>query len=299
MSKKKRKKKKQHEGVAASSPPAAAAPTTLEASPSGRQKLEQKIERLEQKLEDKKRAAFESTPGEDDASIPPVVEDEFFKKGDEPPPRVSAGMSGAFDAVPDPRSQRKLSPEARARRAQLAKWVKGAVAVSAAIIAIGVLRVTLKRQTNEEPVKAAAAVMAPVAETKIDPPVQPAQTQEQVAPPPVDDKKEEAKVDEPKVDDKADPKEQAKDEPKEKPALTAAQEKAQAQRMLDANNAGGAAAAAGRSVALDPHDAEAWLILGAAYQMSGSNTAAKQAFSNCTKQAKRGPVSECASMMNQ
>ncbi len=295
MSKKKRKKKKH-----GSQPPAA----TVIATASGREKLEEKIAGLEQKLEDKKRAAFESSPGEDDASIPPVVEDEFFKKGDAPP-RVSAGMSGSFDAVPDPRSQRKLSPEVRARRAQLSKWVKAAVAVSATILAIAALRVSLTRHKEEPPVKVAAALQAPVLDPVVQPPVQTAQ--EQIQPPPVDPVKDETadSKDPVVVSGSDDSKEQAKDEPKAEAMLnvqkpkTAAQEKAMAQALLDGNNAGGAAAAAQRSVALDPHDAEAWLFLGAAYQMQGNNGAAKQAFTNCTTHAKRGPIGECTSMLNQ
>lgn len=291
MSKKKRKKKK----ATASQAPAA----TAEASAAGREKLEQKLEKLEQKLEDKKREAFASTPDVDDTSIPPVVEDEFFKKGDEPP-RVSAGMSGSFDAVvPDARSQRKLSPEARARRAHLSKWVKAAVAASAAILAIGALRVTLTRHKEEPAAPRAAAALAAPVEVKVDPPAAPP-APPPAAEPPKDEAKAEAAKDQPADSkDTAAAKDEPRDQPAEKPAKTAAQEKASAQALLDANNAGGAAAAAQRSVALDPHDAEAWLILGAAYQMQGSNAAAKQAFASCTKQAKRGPVSECSSMLSQ
>lgn len=60
--------------------------------------------------------------------------------------------------------------------------------------------------------------------------------------------------------------------------------------------AGAAAISAGqRSVAVDPTDAEAWLILGAAYQQAGQEAAAQAAFASCARLAKRGPVGECAS----
>jgi hypothetical protein len=50
------------------------------------------------------------------------------------------------------------------------------------------------------------------------------------------------------------------------------------------------------SVRLDPVDGEAWLILGAAYQMVGDAKEARRAFASCLKEGKRGPRGECAAM---
>jgi Flp pilus assembly protein TadD len=57
-----------------------------------------------------------------------------------------------------------------------------------------------------------------------------------------------------------------------------------------------AIAAGERSVALDPGDGEAWLILGAAYQQKGSTADARRCYRACVE-AERGPKGECAAML--
>ncbi|HSY22108.1 MAG TPA: hypothetical protein VK841_08345 [Polyangiaceae bacterium] len=52
-----------------------------------------------------------------------------------------------------------------------------------------------------------------------------------------------------------------------------------------------------RSVALDPTDGEAWLVLGAAYQSRGAVADARRCFKACVSQAKRGPRGECSAML--
>ena len=52
-----------------------------------------------------------------------------------------------------------------------------------------------------------------------------------------------------------------------------------------------------RSVALDPTDGEAWLVLGAAYQSKGAVADARRCFKACVSQAKRGPRGECSAML--
>jgi cytochrome c-type biogenesis protein CcmH/NrfG len=81
------------------------------------------------------------------------------------------------------------------------------------------------------------------------------------------------------------------------PAETAVQEREAARRSLERGKIHDAIAAAERSTALDPTDAEAWLILGAAHQELGHEGAARGAFHSCTSSAKRGPVSECRAML--
>lgn len=80
-------------------------------------------------------------------------------------------------------------------------------------------------------------------------------------------------------------------------ALTAAQEKVESRKALERGKAGLAIEAGERSVALDPTDGEAWLILGAAYQEKGNVKDARRAFQSCTKEGKRGPISECRAML--
>jgi Flp pilus assembly protein TadD len=78
---------------------------------------------------------------------------------------------------------------------------------------------------------------------------------------------------------------------------TAAQEKRDCQGFLDRGAFGKAAEAGERSVALDPTDGEAWLLLGAAYQSIGRGGDARRAFNACLKEGKKGPLGECRAML--
>jgi tetratricopeptide (TPR) repeat protein len=81
------------------------------------------------------------------------------------------------------------------------------------------------------------------------------------------------------------------------PAKTAAQEKRDCQVFLDRGAFGKAVEAGQRSVAVDPSDGEAWLLLGAAYQSLGRAGDAKRSFSACLRQGKKGPLAECKAML--
>lgn len=309
-------------------PPGAVASTSPAQHPPREPKpnLDEKIEKLGEKIEQKSKAArdgFASNPSIDDTSIPPVVEDEFFARG-EAPPRVShSGVSGAFEPIhPDARgSYRKQTPEARARRGELAKYVKAAVAVSAAILVIGFVKLRFFN-THESDVHTSQSSVARVQEPAAQPPASGAPTSvppsalpgvaeipaEQPADPTATTldagQALEANTTAAKPDGAAPDGVKPEDgAPKPGPAAvqekTAAQEKVAAQAALERNNAGAAIAAGRRSVALDPTDAEAWLILGGAYQMQNRNGDAKAAFGSCVRQAKRGPVGECGQMLGQ
>jgi Flp pilus assembly protein TadD len=52
-----------------------------------------------------------------------------------------------------------------------------------------------------------------------------------------------------------------------------------------------------RSVSLDPTDAEAWLVLGAAYLQRGASKDARRCFSSCVEQATHGGQRECAALL--
>lgn len=78
------------------------------------------------------------------------------------------------------------------------------------------------------------------------------------------------------------------------PARAAREE---ARHALDRGAAAAAIAAGMQSVELDPTDAEAWLILGAAYQLAGKGAEARNAFYSCSKLAKRGDVGECRALV--
>jgi outer membrane biosynthesis protein TonB len=320
----------------ASLPPVSAAPDTVPATPKKKGKarkatLAKKLERIEQKLDEKAeaaaaaRAGFASDPGADDTTVPPVVEDEFFSVGDAPY-RPTAGMSGAFEALPDARMQHKMSPAVHARRARFSRWVQWAVGAGIAILAVGFVAKAMRPKEDAsvpprtEPAAAAPVEPAPVEPAPVAQPEPPTAEEPKAEGPRSDEpaaaepKKDEPPVAaaEPKKDEPpvaaAEPKkdeppvaaaEPRKDEPvaADKPARTAAQEKAAAQAALDRNAVGPAIAAAKRSVELDPSDAEAWLILGAGYQMQGNASAARAAFSSCVKQATKGPKGECQQML--
>ncbi len=65
----------------------------------------------------------------------------------------------------------------------------------------------------------------------------------------------------------------------------------------DAVSAGRAASLAWRATHQDPHNAEAWLTLGAAYQVLGRRAEAREAYRQCAKRASDHPrVSECRAL---
>jgi Flp pilus assembly protein TadD len=79
--------------------------------------------------------------------------------------------------------------------------------------------------------------------------------------------------------------------------IAARESKKVAQRALDRGKAAEAIEAGERSVALDPTDGDAWLILGAAYQQRGSAAEARRCFASCVRLGTRGPRSECAALL--
>jgi hypothetical protein len=70
-----------------------------------------------------------------------------------------------------------------------------------------------------------------------------------------------------------------------------------ARRGLELGKVGLAISLGERSVALDPTDADGWLILGAAYMQRGDNKNARRCFSSCLEQATSGERRECAAML--
>ena len=287
--------------------------TTKPPPPVTREALDEKIDRLEAKLEEKKeeaakaaREGFGSKP-DDDTSVPPVdleIHDDFFAAGERP--QAPTKESGAYTAI-DPRHAQKMSSHAVARRAHLSRYVKWVVGASAGLLLLGFTVQRLRGHSPEEPVRhevTHAAAAQPAPEQKTEPVVE-------HKPAPVAANVEVAKTDD-KTDDKttessanAEAKdaavvetEQPKgDLPPEKPK-NAWQEKQAAKAALERGSNGAAIAAGERSIALDPSDAEAWLVLGAAYQAMGNVGQAKRCFHSCISQGKKGPVSDCRDMLS-
>jgi hypothetical protein len=69
------------------------------------------------------------------------------------------------------------------------------------------------------------------------------------------------------------------------------------QTALEEGRANEAIEAGERAVALDPTDAEAWLILGAGYDQRGTRADARRCFTSCVRLATHGPRGECAALL--
>ncbi len=291
-------------------------PTAREGRDSGLKvapaELDKKLDALEQKLEEKIDAHQAARKGmatdPDDSSIPPVVEHEheeqFFADAENKP--VTSGMSGGFDVI-DPKRAHKMTAAAQARRAHLTKYVQGAVAVGLVICAVAFIRMKLP-PADRDGVHAASnafttEVVVPAVKTP-EPVKQPDPTavvQQVLEGAPItgniqDTTAADAKATELEAKDAASSSPIGVTDNTVKPK-TAWQEKATAKAALESGNNGTAIAAGERSVALDPSDGETWLVLGAAYQASGSVTQAKRCFNACISQGKKGPIDECKSML--
>jgi len=249
-------------------------------------------------------------PNPEDSSFPPVDLDSRF-----------------FDATPDseehherdPRMVLKLGPEAARRRAQFQKYVKFAV-VAASVLCLAALVKGAVSRNHDEPATHRTTVAAVAPQTMQTAPVQtppeqtPAPAEQAVAPaadpaataPAAADTAAAAPTPAPSeqaapsaaapaeaasANDQASPTEALTPDPKE-----AAKAKRASQTALERGKLGDAIESGERSVALDPTDAEAWLILGAAYQEKGDQKNARRSFKSCLEQSKRGPKWECAQM---
>jgi hypothetical protein len=272
-------------------------------------------------------------PHEDDVSIPPAPvglddldahDEHFFLAGDlasKAPFALSRGRRPAHahahealhaaagdesvldfeEDFPDRRLIQLASPATRARRAHFTRYVKGGMAVAAMLCIAAFVRVTvagLPGRDADAVGTSAAVQIEPVANAAEHAPFSPIAPATAVAaaeigaripaPPP-----EPVAASEPAIAEMA----VVEIAAVEKPAKTAAEEKRDARSLLERYNAKDAIEAAERSVALDPTDGDAWLILGAAYQEVGQLDGARRAFQACLKQAKRGPVGECRAML--
>jgi len=217
---------------------------------------------------------------EDDISIPPTSGDfdeheSFFAEGallaaqSDAPPRVVKGRGRTKDVA-----DRPLVPVVPLeRRQRLANLVKGAVAVSGFLCLAALARVGLVHRAESSAHAAAAAAQmistAPAAKVTeaapvaVDPPPAPAAEEEPTA-----------------------------------PLKSASDEREDARKALELGKQQDAIDAAQRSITVDPTDAEAWLILGAAQLDLGHRAEAHDAFVQCSKQAKTGNTYECGAMLS-
>lgn len=254
----------------------------------------------------------------EDRSFPPVdLDSPFF---------ASHGDTHHVDPLVDteerdPRMTLKRAPEAAKRRAKFQRYVKIAVGAASVLCLAALVKVGFARGPEAD--AATRRPSAPLVVAAATPPAQPAarpHTAEEVPPPPEDTAAATASPADPtpppepsaappvaaaapaQAPEPPAPAAEAPPPASETTEVTeldpkaAAVEKHASQLALERGKAADSIAAGERSVALDPSDAEAWLILGAAYQAKGDSSNARRAFRACLQQGKRGPKWECAQM---
>ncbi len=213
------------------------------------------------------RADGKAASARDEASIPPTWSDVDD--------RGQMMMTGEMTPIlpPAPRAAQVSPPAEDMATAAvpvpltraISPYVKGALGLAAAAALVLFARGAFRHAPKPAP--AFAAAPAPVAETIPPPPADPAET----APVPA-----------------------ATDA---LPTASAAEDKRASLDALKQHKLTDAIAAGERSTVADPTDAEAWLVLGAAYTDQGSFAAAQRCYHSCATEAKRGDVRECKFLM--
>ncbi len=272
----------------------------------------------------------ESPPAEpfrrDDLSVPPVDIDAHFFEG---PQRAWEPLSDL--EVRDPRVTRKMSPTAARRRAHLARYVKVAVALSSVLCLAAVVKAEMTRRYDvpqltatvaEQPVVVdPAAPKIPETPLSVGSPIAPAISAAPVSAEPVANAAPSTvasgnalAASDGIAEGRSSPPDTRRNESAGAPGQAAlpssatleplapdpraaAKAKAASANALERGNLASAIDSGERSVALDPTDGEAWLILGAAYQQKGDARGAVRSFKACLQQGKRGPKTECAAML--
>ncbi len=261
-----------------------------------------------------------------DAGIPDEIAERFF---DSAPTLTTPEPPIAVE--PEPRRVAIDSAAVRARRRYLTRYVAGAVSVASVIGLAALVRVTLARDASAAAgpshVTSAIAASLPAAPSEavapaIDPAVanaaramaadvpaaaNPALAADPAAaanPPVVADPAAAANppvAADPSAAADAPAAPAATSTPATPPDAQAAAEakkaKNDAERALDRGHVAESIEAGEQSVALDPTDADAWLILGAAYQKQGHFADARRCFGHCVQEARRGPRWECSALL--
>jgi hypothetical protein len=192
----------------------------------------------------------------------------FFNEGETPTsiPALELDLDADADAYDDDGAVSLRRP-----RRSYARHVMAVVAVSLVVCVAALLRSVSSAPAAPSAATAPAAAFAPwprAAATEVAAPA---------APPPATPVAEVADL-----------------PPAPEEALAARED---ARRLLEKGAGADALVAARASVALDPTDAEAWLVLGATYQMLGKTREAHEAFESCVRVAKRGRSWECRALL--
>lgn len=253
-----------------------------------------------------------------------LEEHEHFFASEAPPPSSRQGDAhGLEEEAPDPRVVHKMSAAVQQRRARFAKYVKIAVAVSAVVCIIAVLRFKLEVTPQEASAHGESTALAPLksvapaatthAETK------PAETKPVEAPTAAAAETSHAAIVEaPSAAASENPAPSASAAPSavasaasSAPAAASSEAtptassapveidvegakkaKREARNLLEGSAYKKAIEAGERSVALNPADGDAWYILGSAYMLSNDHENQVRCFTRCL--AEKGGSSECA-----
>ena len=258
----------------------------------------------------------ERADSRDDCSYPPVDLDTHFFDG------TDRNSDPDLDHEEhDPRMRLKRTPEVAARRAEMQKYVKIAVAAASALCLAAVVKVSLARGHGDDsprPSSASVTAVAPPAETAVPQAAPPAPAPRPVAetqaaaapapapapsaPPPADTTTAKTETAPPPAAPpaastaEATPAPAADAPPAQPDPVAAAKAKTASRNFLERGKNADAIEAGEKSVALDPTDGEAWLILGAAYQAKGDMKNARRSYKACIEEGKRGPRGECMAM---
>jgi tetratricopeptide (TPR) repeat protein len=233
--------------------------------------------------------AWDAPQGQEASALPDDLNSNFFRDPRDPPLSGFDADSELGDAAPDPIAVRRMRiAAAEHRRKKLGKYVVGAVGASGLVCAIGVAKTVVEkmrtRSDSDRPAVTESSRLEPVS-TVVAPRPSPAKEIQATAP------KSTSEL--PLIDPA--PEIQAED-----PALRAKEAlrlREVSRSALERGRVRDAIAAGENSVALDPADGEAWLVLGAAYQQAGSAAEARRCFRACVDRGTRGPRGECASML--
>jgi hypothetical protein len=258
--------------------------------------------KVEGELGARRPASLRAVPTLDDDVDPSSVSAEFFRKDEDSVPPIEEHEE--HDAV----RVAVLSPSALARRARLRRLVAGVVAF-AGVISIAV--VGKQVSASKRPASAAPPALATMGETPkpaVDPhkmaATEPAKAEANPKPADkVDDKRAEepAKLEEPaksaRPDDAAKMEDVKKDEAVSAPSgADAATLKKETLSLLNRGRTKDAIAKAREAIAADGTDATSYLYLGSALQDSGKWKEGIEAYSDCVRNATKGPINECRAM---
>jgi hypothetical protein len=254
----------------------------------------------------------EASNERDDTSIPPVLveakpevtddhADRFFAEGDSQASMRIAMVTEEHEEEANPELKWRLSPAVQARRSRYTKIAQRVVGAFALLALVGLGKAALTHAPSADlPLKALAnAAAEPLAHADESKPAPKQEEPTVVAtaedPKPeanAEAKPEEAKADPAAVAPAADPAAAPAVDPSADPKA----DKKAAQQAIERGDNKTAVEMGERVLAADPTDAEVWLIVGAAYQAMGQNGKAHEAFAECVKQGKRGPIGECRAL---